>query len=169
MTAALPAAALAGASTGARSFTALAAVVATVDPDAPQQPERALGHPAVQALFALGAVQELVLDKLAVTPSRLEVAGFGARLVTAAGAGALLARRAAARPVPPPGEPADPAPPAWTPWAAAGIGAATAAATAWLGLHWRRWAASALGRDWPGALLEDVATAALATAAVRGV
>ena len=65
--------------------------------------------------------------------------------------------------------PADPEPAGDRAAGAAATAAAvgTALAAAWLGSHWRRVATRHLGRDWPGAVLEDAAAVSLAAAAVR--
>lgn len=74
---------LAGAATGCRTFTGLAAL-------APAGPDTSNG--CVKGLTALLATQELVIDKLPRTASRLEPLGLGIRC-TAAAAGLIIARR----------------------------------------------------------------------------
>ena len=95
-------AALAGAATGARSFTGLAALTLATPPGSAAQPDRALSLPWVKGLVTLAAAQELVMDKLPQAPSRLGVMGLGARVaagttVTAAWLGATWRRLAARR------------------------------------------------------------------------
>jgi len=95
-------AALAGAATGARSFTGLAALTLATPPGSATQPDRALSLPWVKGLVTLAAAQELVMDKLPQAPSRLGVMGLGARVaagttVTAAWLGATWRRLAARR------------------------------------------------------------------------
>lgn len=88
------AAALAGAATGLRSTTGVAALVETSSAGLPAAATSRTAH--VIAGLAVGG--ELVADKLPGTPSRLEPPGLGARLALAAVSGLVLAR-AARRPV----------------------------------------------------------------------
>jgi uncharacterized membrane protein len=83
-------AALAGAATGLRSTVGMAALI---NAGASGLPRQLTGHVA-RVAASLGVVGELVADKLPSTPSRLEPAGLGGRLVLAAAAGAVLARGA---------------------------------------------------------------------------
>jgi len=156
--------ALAGAATGARSFTGLAALTLATRPGASTQPDRALGRPWVKVIAGLAGAQEYALDKLPSGPSRLAPPGLASRLAGAAGSGVIIARRDPGQPGEPDG-PGAPATPAETGSCAAA--AVTAAlATAWLGLHWRGWAAAQFGHAWIGAVLEDLTTLALAATAV---
>jgi uncharacterized membrane protein len=86
----LESAALAGAATGLRSTVGMAALI---NAGAFGLPRQLTGHVA-QVAASLGVIGELVADKLPSTPSRLEPAGLGGRLVLAAAAGAVLARGA---------------------------------------------------------------------------
>ncbi len=181
----LLASALAGASTGARSFTALGALVVATRPNASTQPDKLLAHPATKVVVALAAVQELVMDKLPKTPSRTETLGLATRMVGAAGSGVVIARRTPeddllldrafdrdAQPVS--DEPGDPVgevePNAGTVVAVAAgcalVSVAAAVGTTVLGVRFRTWAGNH-APDWLGAGAEDVVTVALATAAAR--
>jgi uncharacterized membrane protein len=152
-------AALAGAATGSRSLTGLAALILATPGDAKRQPDRALGRPWVKAVAGLAATGEISADKLPSAPSRLNVPGLGSRLAGAAAAGVIIARRA-------PGDgSSDPRPAQLAGCVAASVGAAVA--TAWLGTRWRTWAASRFGHDWIGAVMEDATAVTLATAAAR--
>ncbi len=146
--------ALAGAASGARSFTGVAALTLATRPGAPGQPDRFLGRPWIKAAAGVLAAQEYVLDKLPNTPSRLAPPGL-AGLAGAAASAVIIARRE-------PGAPATSAEMASC--AVAGLGAAVA--TAWLGLQWRTWAKARFGQDWIGAGVEDAATLTLAATAV---
>ena len=150
---ALARAALAGAATGARSFTGLAAVTLATPPGSAAQPDRSLGRPLVKGLVTLAAAQELVMDKLPQAPSRLGLMGLGARVTTAAAVGTVAARREP--------EPSGAA-------VAAAVAVATAVAAAWLGATWRRVAARRLGTDYVGAGAEDLLAVLLAWTATRG-
>jgi uncharacterized membrane protein len=153
--------ALAGAATGARSFTGPAALTLATRPGASAQPDRVLGWPWVKVIAGLAGAQEYALDKLPSGPSRLAPPGLASRLAGAAGSGVIIARRD-------PGEPGEPdAPVTAAETASCAATAVTAAlATAWLGLHWRGWAAAQFGHDWIGAVLEDLTTLTLAATAV---
>ena len=161
-------AALTGAASGSRSVTGLAALTLATPAAAVGQPDRTLDRSWVKALVAAGALGELAGDKLPATPDRLSPRGLVGRVLLAALAGQVVARRAwPARPGDP--GPADPDPAADLAGEAAvtAVAVATALAAAWLGSHWRRVATRHLGRDWPGAVLEDAAALSLAAAAVR--
>jgi uncharacterized membrane protein len=177
-------AALVGAATGSRSCTGLAALALSA-PAGSAQPDRALGVGWVKGLAAVAAVQELVVDKLPRTPSRLSPGGLGARVIIGTAAGIIVARRQWPRRQWPrrsggPG-PVDPAEAdgsgkpgrvqAGSAGAAETAGAIAAAAGmavagAWLGARWRQAAARHFGRDYPGAAIEDVAAMSLAWVAV---
>jgi uncharacterized membrane protein len=155
--------ALAGAATGARSLTALAALSLAAGPGAREQPDRLLSRKGVKVTASLGAVQELVLDKLPVTPSRLKAPGLLPRIAVGAVCGVVISRRA------PGGAPATASPGSTATASAvcAVTGAAAAGAAAWLGSQWRAFAAPRLGHDWIGALVEDAAAVTLAAVAAR--
>jgi uncharacterized membrane protein len=156
--------ALIGAATGSRSFTGLAALALATPASASAQPDRTLGRTWVKALVTSGAVGELVADKLPAAPDRLELRGLAPRVLIAVFTSQAVVRR----PWPPrTGDPGPGPATAGTAVAAAAVAVGTALAAAWLGSHWRRVAARRVGRDWPGAILEDAAAESLAWAAVR--
>lgn len=169
--------AMAGASTGGRTFTAIAALALTAPPDAAGRPDRTLLAPWARGLLGVLAVGELVGDKLPVSPSRLEAPGLSGRLVFGALCGVVIARRDSAD-VAVPGEPlVDPDPTA-IPGDAAGdstlrsvvcavTGAAAAAAASWLGVTWRARCTSWTHHDWIGAVAEDGVVFGLAAGAAR--
>jgi uncharacterized membrane protein len=160
-------AALIGAATGSRSLTGMAALTLTAPAPAATQPDRTLRRSGVKALAALGALGELGADKLPATPDRLAPRGLAGRVLIAAVTGQIVARR---RWPPRPGDPGPPDQDAAGESAAAAataVAVGTALAAAWLGSRWRRVATRHLGRDWPGAVLEDAAALSLAWAAVR--
>ncbi len=154
---ALARAALAGAATGARSFTGLAALTLATPPGSAAQPDRSLGRPWVKGLVTLAAAQELVMDKLPQAPSRLGLMGLGARVTTAAAVGTVAARR----------EP-EPSGAAVAAAVAVAVAVGTAVAAAWLGATWRRVAARRFGTDYAGAGAEDLLAVLLAWTATRG-
>jgi uncharacterized membrane protein len=90
-----PAAAL-GAATGMRSTVALAALILRRNDGLPA----ALRHPAARLAAAIAGASELVIDKLPMTPSRLEPPGLAGRVVSASLAAAVLARSGHQRPIP---------------------------------------------------------------------
>jgi len=90
-----PAAAL-GAATGMRSTVALAALILRRNDGLPA----ALRHPAARVAAAIAGASELVIDKLPMTPSRLEPPGLAGRVVSASLAAAVLARSGHQRPIP---------------------------------------------------------------------
>lgn len=174
-------AALLGLATGSRSFTGLAAQVLATPSLATRQPERALGRLRVKGLVGLVAAGELVGDKLPAVPSRLAPPVLASRLGLAA-LTALLASRAAdeeersrrgptadeqgpAEASLPPGgrTPAVPA----TAYVAVPVAVAASLASAFLGYAWRARASKAVGRDWPGAVAEDLTAFVLAAVATR--
>jgi uncharacterized membrane protein len=166
----LASAALAGAATGARSFTGLAALTLAARRDAGTQPDRSLGRPWVKTTASALAVQECVLDKLPGVPSRLAAPGLVTRLAGAGVSAVVIVRRTepdhahladVRGDAGVPGQQGIPDPDAR---ASAAPGAA--AATAWAGTRWRAWASERLGRDWIAAGIEDAAAFALAAAAV---
>ena len=152
-------AALAGAASGSRSFTGLAALILATPGDAKRQPDRTLGRPWVKAVAGLAAAAEISADKLPAAPSRLNPPGLASRLAGAAAAGAIIARRTTGD------DSFDSRPAQVGGCVAASVGAALA--TAWLGSRWRSWAASRFGHDWIGAVMEDATAVTLATAAAR--
>jgi len=148
-------AALAGAASGSRSLTGLAALILATPGDAKQQPDRALGRRWVKAVAGLAATGEIGADKLPSAPSRLNPPGLGGRLFGAAASGVVIARRT----------PGCDSPAELAGCVAASVGASVA--TAWLGSRWRSWAASRFGHDWIGAVTEDATAITLATVAAR--
>jgi len=143
-------AALAGAATGARSFTGLAALTLATPPGSAAQPDRALSLPWVKGLVTLAAAQELVMDKLPQAPSRLGVMGLGARVAAGAAVGAVAARH-------------EPEPSSGATVAAVAVAVGTTVTAAWLGqpgAGWRRGASAPTTsarapktcspRRWPG-------------------
>lgn len=149
-------AALLGLASGSRSTVGVSALTIT------------RGHPTTRStrwpiadgpwptrVAVLATAGELVGDKLPQTPSRLEPAGFGARLVLGGVSGWTIACR----------EGAD----RNRCLAAAGIGLAAAAVGTRLGAGWRAAAAARVGADLPGAIVEDLAALGLACTAVAAV
>ena len=186
----LAGAALAGAATGARSFTGLAALTLGARRDATTQPDATLRRPGVKAAASALAAVECALDKLPGAPSRLAPPGLASRLAGAAASAVIIARRAGADHGGPAGFPdegeapaqADVPGPDGVPDAGPGpeptgaavrtaacvlVAVGAAAATAWAGTRWRAWASARLGSAWTAAGLEDAAACALAAAAVR--
>lgn len=131
---------LAGAATGSRSMSALAACGVT----APQLPQ------VLRVGSVLAACGELVADKLPQTPSRLQPPAFAARLVLGAVAGWIVGGRG----------PADRR-------VAAALGLTAAAASTVAGTRARGLLSDRLGSDLPGALGEDLTAITLAGLAVR--
>lgn len=146
---------LLGLTTGARSFSGIAAQV-SVTPTGPRQPERALGQPWVKGLLGLVALGEIVGDKLPATPSRLAPPALVGRLGLAGATALLVARAREPGPTIPPSAPV-----------AVGVAVGASLASAFFGHAWRGCAATAVGRDWPGAVAEDVVASALAVLATR--
>jgi uncharacterized membrane protein len=146
----------------------MAALALTSRASAHRQPDRTLAKSWVKGAIALGAVQELVMDKLPRTPSRLIPPSFVARVAVGSGVGVIAARRA---------EFEEPVPGATAAEAAAGekrrllvmVAVSTAAAigTTLLGARYRAFASNRFGTDWPGALVEDAAAIALSAWATR--
>jgi uncharacterized membrane protein len=180
---ALSRAALAGAATGGRGFTGLAALALATPSGPATQPDRTLSVGWVQGVAALLAVGEIVADKLPQAPSRLEPAGLGLRCLSAAAAGLIIARRAPETADPGlassypgetsgyPGEEAEtgrpPVPGAARTVACVTVAAAAAVGASWLGVKWRGWAAARTGHDYVGAGLEDALAVCLAGLSVR--
>jgi uncharacterized membrane protein len=141
-------AALIGAATGSRSVTGLAALALSAR-------SGWLAHRPVQLAIAAGAVAELVIDQLPMTPSRLQARGLISRVVMGGLCGALVARR-------------DQTPIRIDELAlSVGVGATAALKMAALGAGARSISNRTLGRDWPGAVIEDLIAAGLAAGAVR--
>lgn len=155
-------AALAGAATGGRGFTGLAALTLATPSLPVAQPDRTLSTGWAKGAATFLAASEMVLDKLPQAPSRLEPPGIGLRCASAAAAGVIIARRAP--------QPADRAQASSTARTVACAAVATAAAVgaSWLGVRWRTWAAGRIGHDYVGAGLEDVLAASLAALSTRG-
>jgi uncharacterized membrane protein len=140
---------LIGAATGSRSQSGIAALALTQPGTSGRGLSRILGGHRGRALYAAGAVGELVVDKLPKTPSRLEPAGVASRLGFGALAGAMLGERLEANLA-----------------VAAVLGAAASMATSYGGAWWRRESSRRLRKDLPGALAEDVVAIKLAWLAV---
>jgi uncharacterized membrane protein len=170
----LVSAVLAGAATGARSFTGLAALTLAAPGGAATQPDRTLARPWAKAVAGALAAQECVLDKVPGAPSRLAPPGLAARLAAAAAAAVIIVRRAAPEPDRPADAGADPEVLAGEPepgraaelTACVLVAVGTAAAAAWAGTRWRAWASGQFGRDWVGAGIEDATAVSLGAVAV---
>ena len=172
-------AAMLGAATGARSFTGLAGLVLATPGRARTQPDRTFRRPWVKALIGLGAVQELVMDKLPQAPSRLEPLGLSSRVVCAATCGVVEGRRTDESSSPASTDGTDPDPtvdpagsraqsPPWLrPVVCATVAVGTSLAMCWAGPRWREFAAATFGTDWIGAVVEDAAALGLTAAAIR--
>lgn len=144
-------AALLGAATGMRSMTGLAAVALTTPHGARPAWLGRLGGRWGRGLTSLAAAGELVADKTADLPSRLESPVFGQRFTMGAVNAAALARREGARPILP-----------------ALLAVAGAVAGTYLGVRWRTFAQHH-GRPFAGAVVEDLAAVGLAATATRRV
>lgn len=131
---------LAGAATGMRSQSAIAAYELTA-PNA---------HRVRRVVTAAGAVTELVLDKLPRTPSRVSPGGLVPRLALGAVTAWLLAGRGGANRL-----------------GAAVLGTAAAGAASVAGVRARAALSDRLGSDLPGALAEDAVALTLAGLAAR--
>lgn len=139
-------AALAGAATGLRSTVGVGALVDTGSSGL----GGVLTTPPARVVAGLGVAGELVVDKLPITPSRLEPPGLLARVALAAVAGAVIARAAERRIAP-----------------AAVVAAATAVVSARVG-HDLRGRASKHVPPLAAAVGEDVVAIGLAVLAARG-
>ena len=166
----------AGAATGGRTFTGLAALVLVTPAGAMRQPDRTLGTVWAKAATVALAGAEIVADKLPQAPSRLGAPGLGGRLVTAVGVGALVANRSVAAPeqdyagvelAPAAAAPRDEARRRREIAVGAAVALLTSAATTWLGNRARGLASHRLGSDRWGAVAEDVVTIGLAYCAAR--
>ena len=158
--------ALAGAATGGRSFTGLAAVLLSAPPGIDGRPDVIVLERPVKVVVATAASVEYVVDQLLWVPSRWRALSLSLRVVNAGAAGYVIANRWSwpAR--------ADDSSAASTDHGrgvlgCCGIAGVTALATAWMGVRWRAWAASRLKSDVPGALVEDAWVLALAVVVGR--
>jgi uncharacterized membrane protein len=142
--AALLRAAALGAASGARSASGIAAVALTSRADDTGPVASRLGTRAGTVLTSLAAAGELLVDKLPEAPSRLTPVGLVPRTALGAASAAAVARRDGHESTLP-----------------GLIGAASAIATATLGVRWRAASARRFGSDRPGALAEDVLAALL--------
>ena len=137
---------LLGAATGLRSSSGIAAVI--IGSDASALPSALRGRPA-RTLASLGALAELVIDKLPATTSRLNPGPLAARIALGSLSAGLFAR-GRRRPVAP----------------AAVVGGLAALVSAKVG-HDTRAALAKRVSDPVAAVMEDLVTAALALGAVR--
>jgi uncharacterized membrane protein len=135
-------AALLGLATGGRSTVGITAL-ALIAP----RTGGWLANRWVARATGLASLVELTGDKLPQMHSRFAPPGLASRLVGGAASGALLARRSGR---------------SGSMVAAVLLGLAGAVAGALLGSRWRALAARRFGTDWPGAVLEDVASLAVA-------
>ena len=140
---------LLGAATGMRSMTGLAAIALTTRRGAHPAWVGRLGGRWGRGLTSLAAGGELLTDKSAELPSRLEPPVFGYRLAMGAVSAAALAKREGARLVAP-----------------VVLAVAGAAGAMYLGVRWRAFA-QRRGRATAGAVVEDLAAMGLAAAATR--
>jgi uncharacterized membrane protein len=157
--------ALAGAATGGRSFTGLAAVVLSAPPGMQGAPDAIVRERPVKVVVATIALAEYAVDKLPWVPSRLRPFSLGLRGLNAAAAGYLIVNRLSWQVgdnVPPADESRAAGAHARAVLACCGIAGGTALATSWLGARWRAWAAPRLKGDAAGALIEDAVVLALA-------
>ena len=113
--------------------------------------ERMLAHPAAQILLGLGALGELVGDKLPGTPSRLEPRSLAFRAICGAIGGGVLMQRARKPPL-----------------LGAALGALGAVGGASAGYHMRQAITRQGVPDAAVALVEDLLTIAVAQRAIRG-
>jgi uncharacterized membrane protein len=135
-----------GLATGARASAALTALTWSAGRHDPSW----LGHPATKALASAMSAGESVGDQLPSAPSRLTPGGLAPRIVLAAGAGALLARRHRG-----------------SLWTGAAVSVAAAGAGAVAGARFRALAGAKLGSDHPGAVIEDAIVVGLGAYAGR--
>jgi uncharacterized membrane protein len=176
--------ALAGACTGGRSFTAMAALTLVAPATGKGQPDALLGRAPIRALMTIIAAQEYVLDKLPWVPGRLRPGPLAVRGLLGASTGLIIAVRQervaealgtrgptspAAGPTSTlPVEPSSVTEGAVPERSVSGRLACTFVATAsaigssWLGARWRAWAAPRLGGDVAAALIEDACVLLLA-------
>lgn len=94
--AALEGAAVLGAATGLRGTVALAALIIRRSDGLPA----ILRHPAARRIAAIADGAELVIDKLPMTPSRLDPPGLAGRLISATLAAMVVARSEHQDPIP---------------------------------------------------------------------
>ena len=138
----LPAFAVGWACGGRMSFGPAALALTARRPGTGRRRARIVG-----AVFC--GLGEIVVDKLPLTPSRLQQPQLAVRIATGAASAGTLAFREHG--------------PAWTPIA---LGAAGTVAGSYAGAAWRRWAVRRVP-DWQAALAEDVVTGLVAWYAVR--
>jgi uncharacterized membrane protein len=150
-------AALAGAASGGRTFTGLAALTLAAPAKASTQPDATLRHPAAKLISCGLALQEWVGDTLPEAPSRLAPLPVTGRILAGAMCAAIIVRRAAPHRELAAGDFLAPVT----------VGAAAALIASWLGVRWRAWAAPRLGRDLVGAVIEDGWVLTLAASAAR--
>ena len=157
-------AALFGGVSGHRSVSGLAALSLTSPAAVRSQPTRTLCGTWFKRALVFGALQEIVMDKLPFTPSRLAPAGLIARAAAGGLCGVVVMQAQAAQPAR-----SDESVPADRSALIAGAAAGTAAAlaTSVLGSRWRRWAAAKAGGDLPGAMAEDLWALGLAAAGTQ--
>lgn len=144
-----------GAASGGRSMAGLAAVsLSSPRASSPARQARrvgaVLGHPLVRIGTGLLSAGEVAFDKTGVAPPRLGASGLPGRVAGGAVSAGALARR----------HRLDSGPQAV-------LGAIGACGAACLGQFWRDRAHRRFGFDLPGALIEDAATATLASLACR--
>jgi uncharacterized membrane protein len=156
-------ASLAGAATGGRSLTGLAALSLTTPSDDPRRLEKWLGHPWTKRILPALALGEIVVDKLPQTPSRLQGGPLVVRAAIGALCGAIVARRAPAKRTPPAHLEAK----RLETLQYADLAAIAAVVVSALGVRWRAWAAPALGGDLLAAIVEDVVAVAVASSAAH--
>lgn len=167
----LAASALSGAASGCRSFTGVAALLpaaGTADHGAGgDRLTKLADRPWFTVLVRGLALQEFVVDKLPIAPSRLGPLGLATRIAGAIGSGAVimvLADQDSA---------ADGSGGAgrgrrFARFAGyAAVAAAASFGSAALGRRWRAWAGRRLGHDLIAAAIEDAAALSLAGAATR--
>lgn len=166
----LAASALSGAASGCRSFTGIAALLSeagTGDRHAGGEGLTKLaGRPWFKVLVRGLALQEFVVDKLPIAPSRLGPLGLATRFAGAIGCGAVIMVLAD----PDAGARSDEPSRGRRIVQFAGYAAVAAAASfgsAALGRRWRAWAGRRLGHDLIAAAIEDAAAMSLAGAATR--
>ena len=157
-------AALFGAISGHRSVTGLAALSVTTSTSIEAQPTRTLCGTWFKRALVFGALQEIVMDKLPFTPSRLAPPGLIARAAAGGLTGVVVVQASEQSSEQ---SNAQPTPDRRSLVAGAAAGTAAALATSVLGSRWRAWASAKVGTDYPGALAEDLWAIGLAAAGTR--